>query len=407
MLVRLVSAALVRRPLPALLMLASITLGTGVATAFLGSYRQVAVGLQRELRSYGANIQVEPATGVPTLSEADLPRIKTTFWKHNIVGFAPFVSRPVQVMANGRRATAPLVGTWFAKELEVPGEEVSRQGITVVAPWWEVAGAWPQGPQEAVIGTLLARQMRVMIGDTVTVSSDGRQQAFSIVGVVTAGGAEDEQLLAPLDTVQGLLQAPDRVDRVRVSALTVPMDDFGKRDPKTMSQQDYEKWYCTAYVTAVAKNLTEAMSGSRATPIWRVAAAEGAVLQRLGWLFLLLTVLALGGAIVGVAASLLVLVAARRGEIGLCKAMGADYGQVVRLLAGEIAAVTGAGVVLGYPLGVVLATLLCRRVFDLALTAPGWLFPIAVGAAAVVAVSGSLLPLRQALTEQPIRSLRN
>ena len=191
MLVRLVSVALVRRPLPALLMLASITLGTGVATAFLGSYRQVAVGLQRELRSYGANIQVEPATGVPTLSEADLPRIKTTFWKHNIVGFAPFVSRPVQMTAHGRGATVPLVGTWFAKELEVPGEEPSLQGITVVAPWWEVAGAWPQGPQEAVIGTLLARQMRVMIGDTVTVSSDGRQQAFSIVGVVTAGGAED------------------------------------------------------------------------------------------------------------------------------------------------------------------------------------------------------------------------
>jgi ABC-type antimicrobial peptide transport system permease subunit len=62
---------------------------------------------------------------------------------------------------------------------------------------------------------------------------------------------------------------------------------------------------------------------------------------------------------------------------------------------------------LGYPLGVALAMLLCRRVFDLALTAPGWLFPIAVSAAVVVAVCGSLLPLRQALTEQPVRSLRN
>lgn len=406
MLVRLVRSALVRRPLPALLMLASVTLGTGVATAFLGSYREVAAGLQRELRSYGANILVEPAIGVPALRETELPQIKTTFWKHNIVGFAPFVNRRVAMVAGQHRIQAPLVGTWFAKDLEVPGEEPSRQGITMVAPWWELTGAWPQGAQEAVIGTLLAKRLHVVPGAGVIVSSAGQQQTFTVVGTVTTGGSEDEQLIAPLDTVQALLQAPDRVDRVLVSALTVPMDNFGQRDPAAMSRQEYEKWYCTAYVTAVAKNLTEALTGSRATPIWRVAAAEGAVLQRLGWLFLLLTGLALGGAIVGVAASLLVLVAARRGEIGLCKAIGADYQQVLRLMVGEIATVTAAGVVFGYPLGLVLAALLCRRVFDVALTAPGWLFPIAVAAAGVVAVAGSLIPLRQALTEQPVRSLR-
>lgn len=406
MLIRLVRSALVRRPLPALLMLASVTLGTGVATAFLGSYREVAAGLQRELRSYGANILVEPAAGVPALSEADLPKIKTIFWKHNIVGFAPFLSHRVEITAGGRRTMAPLVGTWFARELDVPDEEPSLQGVSVVAPWWELTGSWPMGPQQVVVGTLLAKRLRVLPGDTVAVTSSGTQQPFTVAGIIASGGKEDEQLLAPLDTVQELLQAPGQLDRVLVSALTVPMDAFGQRDPRTMTQLEYEKWYCTAYVTAVAKNLTEALAGSRATPIWRVAAAEGAVLERLGWLFLLLTVLALGGAIAGVAASLLVLVAARRGEIGLCKAIGADYGQVLRLMAGEIATVTAVGIVIGYPFGVVLATTLCRRVFDTSLTAPGWLFPIAVTAATVVALSGSLLPLRQALAERPVRFLR-
>lgn len=406
MLARLVRTALVRRPLPALLMLTSITLGTAVGTAFLGSYREVAAGLQRELRSYGANILVEPVAGIPALNEADLPKIKTVFWKHNIVGFAPFLNAQASVVAGNRRVAAPLVGTWFARQLELPGEETTAQGMSVVAPWWEVAGDWPKGPDRALVGVLLARRLGVGPGDTVTVNLAGRQQPFIVAGTVTSGGAEDEQLLAPLATVQELLQAPGRVDRVLVSALTVPLDDFGRQDPRTMSQQEYEKWYCTAYVTAVAKNLTEVIASSRATPIWRVAAAEGAVLERLGWLFLMLTVLALGAATAGVASSLLVLVAARRGEIGLCKAIGADYHQVVRLMVGEIAAVTAGGIVLGYPLGVALASVLCRRVFATDLAAPGWLFPIAVFAAITVAGCGSLFPLRQALAERPVRFLR-
>ena len=106
----------------------------------------------------------------------------------------------------------------------------------------------------------------------------GRTQQFRVAGIVTTGGYEEEQLFAPLVTVQSLLQQQGKVSRVLVSALTVPMDDFGKKDPATMTKDEYEKWYCTAYVTSVAKNVEEVMAGSRAKPIWQIASAEGALL---------------------------------------------------------------------------------------------------------------------------------
>ena len=59
--------------------------------------------------------------------------------------------------------------------------------------------------------------------------------------------------------------------------------------PHTMSQTEYEKWYCTGYVTSIAKQLEEVFLGSTSRPIWPVAETEGKVLGRLKLLIYLLT----------------------------------------------------------------------------------------------------------------------
>src|SRR5438477_1442281 len=85
--------------------------------------------MNRELRSFGANIvvtpqddsldvnlggsQLKPPTDGGYLREADLSKLKTIFWAHNITGFAPMLS----VRAKVKGADAQIVGTWFAKSL--------------------------------------------------------------------------------------------------------------------------------------------------------------------------------------------------------------------------------------------------------------------------------------------------
>jgi putative ABC transport system permease protein len=408
LLFRILKNSFLKRPKAIFLVFLSITMGAAVATAFLGIAGEVSHKMALELRSYGANILLEPSAveGGGFLREEDLPNIKTVFWKYNITGFAPYLFSIAEFSAGGKTERGIVSGTWFAKELEVPGEGTSLQGIKGIAPWWEVQGRWPEDVAEAMIGARLAKRLQVGPGNGVMTTVRGRSLEFRIVGVVTTGGYEEEQLFAPLVTVQSLLQQQGKVSRVLVSALTVPMDDFGRKDPATMSKDEYEKWYCTAYVTSVAKNVEEVMAGSRAKPIWQIASAEGALLKKLNSVMLFLTLLALGASATAVSTSLMASMAERSPEIALMKAVGADRFQVSAIFMGETLIISLCGGMVGYLIGDQLAGLISRTVFNSTIASPLWLFPTAILSAFLVAIAGSLVPLRRALLIEPVRVLK-
>jgi putative ABC transport system permease protein len=407
-LLRVLKNSFLKRPKPVLLVFLSITMGAAVATAFLGIAGEVSHKMALELRSYGANILLEPTASESGgfLREQDLPKIKTVFWKYNITGFTPYLFGVADLSAAGRHERGIVAGTWFSKNLEVPGEEASTQGIKGIAPWWDVQGNWPEGPDQVIAGAALAKRLALAPGAELQATAHGRSQRFRVVGVVTTGGYEEEQLFAPLVTVQEFLQQPGKVSRVLVSALTVPMDDFGRKDPNRMSKDEYEKWYCTAYVTSVAKNVEEVMSGSRAKPIWQIASAEGALLKKLNSVMLLLTVLALGASAVAVSTSLMASMAERSKEIALMKAVGADRFPISCIFLGEVLIISVCGGVIGYLIGGQLAALISSSVFNSTIASPLWLFPTAIISAFIVALAGSVAPLRRALLVEPVRVLK-
>ena len=407
MLARIIRRSLLKRPKPVLLMLVAIILGSAVATAFLGIQREISGKMALELRRYGANILLEPAAGDGAyLAEQELAKIKTVFWKHNIVGFAPYLFGVAEFAAAGKHERGVLAGTWFERSLDVAGEGSSVHGVKVIAPWWSVTGGWPAAEDEAVIGAALARRLALTPGRTVRVASHGRELVLRIVGVVTTGGYEEEQLFAPLVTAQRFLGQPGAVSRILVSAMTVPMDDFGRKDPAAMSREEYEKWYCTAYVTSVAKNLEEAVTGSRAKPVWQIAGAEGALLGKLNGVMLLLTLLALIAAAVGVGTSLLASMAERQKDIALMKTLGADRLHVTAIFMGETLFVALVGGCCGFLVGDRLAELVSRAVFASSLETPLWLLPIALAVSLLVAALGGILPLRRAFLVEPVKVLK-
>src|ERR1700737_380257 len=107
MFLRLVFESFRRQKRRKLLAGIAIMLGVGVATAMIAVATDIGDKINRELRSYGANllitpqedtldveiagVNLKPATDGAFLNEADLPKIKSTFWRHNIVGFSPML----------------------------------------------------------------------------------------------------------------------------------------------------------------------------------------------------------------------------------------------------------------------------------------------------------------------------
>lgn len=407
MLLRIIGRSLLKRPRPVLLMLLSIVLGSAVATAFLGIYREISTKMALELRRYGANILLEPAAGEGALlADQDLPKIKQIFWKHNILGFSPYLFALVEADVSGKKERAVLTGTWFERSLDVAGEDPTIQGVKSIAPWWQVQGGWPGAENEAMIGATLAKKLGVSVDGTVFVRHGGSELPLRVVGVVTTGGFEEGQLFAPLLTVQKYLGMPGAVSRILVSALTVPMDDFGRKNPAEMTKEEYEKWYCTAYVTSVAKNLEEAVKGSRAKPIWQIAAAEGALLGKLNGIMLLLTALALAASATGVATALLASMAERQKDIALMKTLGADRLQVTAIFLGEAFIVAVTGGIIGYFAGNHLSALVSKAVFASSLQHPLWLFPISLALSLSIALLGGILPLRRAFLVEPVKALK-
>lgn len=408
MLFRILKNSFLKRPKAVILVLLSITMGAAVSTAFLGIAGEVSHKMALELRSYGANILIEPAAieGGGFLREDDLPKIKTVFWKYNITGFAPYLFGIAELSSANKQERGVVSGVWFNRQIEVEGEGESIQGIKVIAPWWELQGTWPAAPDEAVVGAALAKRLNVAVGGTIRATAHGNSEQFRIVAIVTTGGYEEEQLFAPLVTVQQFLKQPGKVSRVLVSALTVPMDDFGRKDPATMSKDEFEKWYCTAYVTSVAKDVEGVMSGSRAKPVWQIASAEGALLKKLNSVMVFLTILALGAAAISVSTSLMASMAERSPEIALMKAVGADRFQISMIFLGETLIISIIGGVIGYLIGDQLGMIISRTVFNSTIISPLWLFPTALLSAFAVAVAGSIAPLRRALLIEPVKVLK-
>ena len=433
MFLRLVADSFTRRPRRKLLTMAALALGMAVATAALSVSLDVGDRLAREFRSLGANLLVTPqADSLPLeiggvdyrpanagayLPEADLGKLKTIFWRFNIMAFAPILEVPIEAWSPasknwsspGVADKATLIGTWSQHSVPVPDGTTYLTGIERTNPWWNVEGKWfAEGSDECLVGSAFARKFGVKTGDTLNLSVSDRAgwRALKIVGVLSTGGSEDSAIVAPLATSQQLAGKPGQYRRLYVSALTKPEDAFARKDRKAMTPAEFDKWYCTPYISAIALQISEELKGTDVRVIRRVAEGEGNILTRVRTLLWLVTFASLLAAALAVGASAAASVIERRTEIGLMKALGANSALVGVLLAAEqlLLALVGGG--FGYAVGILLARLLGERIFGFTPEPKLFVLLIILALAALTTLLGSALPLRRASRYDPAPILR-
>ena len=416
-----------------MLTLAALALGMAVATAALSVSLDVGDRLAQEFRSLGANLIVTPqADSLPLeiggvdyrpanagayLPETDLGKLKTIFWRYNIMAFAPILEVPVQAWsAASKNWSSPgvsdnttLIGTWSDHTVPIPDGTTYETGIEKTNPWWHVDGRWfKEGTDECLMGTAAAKIFEVKIGDVLNVHANDRTgwKQLKVVGLLSTGGPEENAVVTPLSVAQALSEKPGQYRRLYVSALTKPEDAFARKDPKKMTPAEFDTWYCTPYISAIALQISEELKGTDVRVIRRVAEGEGTILTRVRTLLWLVTFAALLAAALAVGASAAASVIERRTEIGLMKALGAGSGLVGVLLAAEQLLVAFVGGGIGYSIGILLARLLGQRIFGFTPEPKIFLLFIVLVLAALITLLGSAYPLRRASQYDPAPILR-
>jgi putative ABC transport system permease protein len=194
--------------------------------------------------------------------------------------------------------------------------------------------------------------------------------------------------------------------RLMVSAVVKPDDAFGRRNQSTYTPEEYERWYCSAYIGSISKQIDDALPGVETRAVRQVAEGEGKILGRISVLLWVVTLAALIAAGLAVGSTAATSVLERQKEVGLMKALGASNALVGTFFLGEqlLLALFGGG--LGYAVGVLLARWLSMTVFGVTSPARMIMLPVTLGLAIIVAVAGSLFPLRRASRFDPAPILR-
>ena len=419
---RMVKGTLIRQWKKMILIAFTIGLGASLATAMLSVVLDVGDKVNKELKTFGANITVMPKrqsvvsdlydvsggkSSGAYLKENELGKIKTIFWAFNIVDYTPFVKSNAK-LSDG--SDVQVVGSWFNHHMDLPTGEQLDAGIASLRSWWEIKdGKWideqaNSNENDCMIGSKLAEKLGVKTGDKVKVKGSKEERELNIVGVFSSGGDEDGNIFTGLKAAQALSGLEGKIDSIEVSALTTPDNELAvkaAKDPQSLTVAQYEIWYCTAYVSSICYQIQEVITDSVAAPVRQVADSEGAILDKTQLLMLLITILSLIGSALGICNLVTASVMERSSEIGLMKAIGAHNSAITGLVLTEIIITAIIGGTVGFGCGIGFAQIIGESVFGSLITLRPMVIPIVGVLVVIVTLIGSIPAIRMLLKLEP------
>ncbi len=384
-----------------LLTLAAVTVGVSfvsgtfvLSDTMLKAFDELYTGLSsgtdvvvRSQSAYDADItttggQVRPLDASVVDTVAGVPGVEAA--EGSVFGYALIIDADGEPMQPGG---APTIGTSVTQDARLAGDVTYRQGR---APW---------GPHEVGVDARTARQAGFRLGDDVDVVLVGGRRTFTLVGVL--GFGETDSLLGAtlagfeLPTAQRVLDKRGVVDEVDVLAA----------DGTTARELRDD-------IAAVLPEGVEAVTGEQ-------VAADGteAVRDAMGIFTTVLLVFAGVALFVGsfvIWNTFNVLVAQRRREVALLRAVGATRRQVLGGVVveaagiGLVAGVVGLGV--GVGLAVAIRSLLGLVGIDVPSTSASIqprTVAVALAVGLVVTTLAALLPAWSAARVSPMDALRD
>ena len=393
MYLKMVVSSLVRRSSRLIVAVLAIAIGATTLSGLVTIYYDIPRQLGREFRSYGANLVLLPR-GDTKILRGDLEAVRRIIGGDRIVGMAPYRYQTVKINEQ------PYI---------IAGTDLDEARKN--SPFWYVEGEWgtKDRPDQVMVGKEIARTLDLSLGDEFVVkgvkygqSAVASQQTFSaeenvkkdvgtqyfsrklyVRGIITTGGAEEGFIFTDADMLNELIGDTFRGDVVECSVMA-DAEGLG-----TLS-------------SAIEAELPNVQPRA----VRRLTQSQDIVLGKLQALVYLVTIVVLLITMISVYTTMMAMVAERKREIGLKKALGAENGLIIGEFLGEGVLLGFIGGALGVLLGFEFAQQVSLSVFGRAIHFQWLLIPITIAVFIAITILASILPVRKVMDIHPAIVLR-
>ncbi len=325
----------------------AVMLGAAMVTSLLTISLDVREKMGRELRSYGANLVVLPGEG------EYIDQFNATH--SSIIGSVPFLYFKAEVNS---------------KKIEFAGVDI--EAARKMNPWWHVEGLLPKG-EEVLPGISAANKLGLGTSDMLIIG----EKSFKVSGILDTGTPDDNRIFIPMETAEQI-SGKSGATLVQVSVL--------------------------GDIDEVIKYLEN--EGYKVKKIRQVAESEKALLDKTQLLMALVALFVLSAASLSLLCTMITSVLERSREIGLMKALGCGNGKLAAIFLAEAGVMGIAGGILGYFAGLSFAQFIGMEIFDIQVSIKPEVFILTLLISTIVACAASLLPIRRAISIDPVVILR-
>ncbi len=388
MYLKMVLSSIFRRKSRMIIAILAICIGATILSGLVTIYYDIPRQLGKEFRSYGANLAIVPDFD-QAITKDDFELCKKTIGEDKIVGIAPYRYQTTKI----NQQPYMLAGTDLVQ-------------AKANSPFWFIDGKWATGDEanKVMVGKEIANTLRLSVGDTFVaegvkigqkakassqnasaeenkkreIGSEYFSQKFEVVGIVTTGGAEEAFIFMDIDALNKLIESDDVCDMIECSI---------EADQQTLND--------------IAQDIKSSVPSVIARPVRRVTQSQDTVLGKLQALVYIVTIVVLIITMISVSTTMMAMVAERRQEIALKKALGAENELVVKEFLGEGVALGIIGGTLGVFLGFEFAQRVSLNVFGRAITFQWGLIPITIIMSVLITSLACLGPVRKVLDIHP------
>jgi len=206
---------------------------------------------------------------------------------------------------------------------------------------------------------------------------------LTVKGIITTGGKEESFIFLNLEKLNEIVEDTTKIDSIECSieANHSELDSF-------------------------AKELNSKLPNVFGSAVKRVTQSQDTVLNKLTALILLVNIVILVLTTISVSTTMMAIIAERRKEIGLKKALGAHNKEIIMDFIGESVLLGLIGGLIGVGFGFIFAQRVSLSVFGRTITFQYLLIPVIVVISVFVTTVGCILPVKKAVEIDPALVLK-